>query len=234
MAAVDQPLYRNRLLASLPREELSVLVPHLELHHLRRNEVLARPGTVIQHAYFLEDGLSLETADNNDGKEMEVGCVGREGMTPSVLIFGLSEAHHENVVLAEGAAWRMATEHFHAAFRQSAAFRGLLLRYAHTVVLQVAQTGIAGAHYDITRRLARWILMCQDRVGDQIHLTHETICKAFGVRRAGVTGAMHILEGDHAIKAERNLIIIRDRKKLVAWAGGSYGRAEAAYEKVIG
>jgi CRP-like cAMP-binding protein len=112
--------------------------------------------------------------------------------------------------------------------------RALLLRYAHVFMVQVAATALADGRYSIEQRLARWLLMCHDRNGDDLALTHEFLALMLGVRRPGVTESLHILEGERMIKAQRGLITILDRQKLEARAGDSYGTPEAEYERLIG
>jgi CRP-like cAMP-binding protein len=101
--------------------------------------------------------------------------------------------------------------------------------------LQLAHSALANARYNMPERLARWILMCHDRLqDDDLPLTHEFLGLMLGVRRSGVTDQIHILEGIRAIKATRGNIKVVDRPKLEDIAGGSYGVPEQEYEKHIG
>jgi len=111
----------------------------------------------------------------------------------------------------------------------------LLLRYVHCSELQLAHSALANARYTMPQRLARWLLMCHDRLrDDDLSLTHEFLSLMLGVRRSGVTNEIHVLEGAHAIKASRGNIRIVDRQKLEEIAGGSYGIPEDEYERHIG
>jgi hypothetical protein len=110
-----------------------------------------------------------------------------------------------------------------------------LLRYVHVFDVQVAHTALSHGSYGLEARLARWLLMCHDRLdGNDLPLVHEFLALMLGVRRAGVTETMHLLEGVHAIKATRGLITVLDRDKLEEAAGESYGVPEAELEKLIG
>lgn len=118
---------------------------------------------------------------------------------------------------------------------QVPAANDLLLRYVHCCELQLAHSALANARYNMPERLARWLLMCHDRLQtDDLPLTHEFLSIMLGVRRSGVTNEIHILEGVHAIKATRGNIKIINRQKLEDIAGGSYGIPEREYEQYIG
>jgi len=99
--------------------------------------------------------------------------------------------------------------------------------------LQTSCSAACSAAEKLEQRVARWLLMCSDRAGDRLPLVHERISLLLHVRRAGVTTAIHILEGQGAIRATRGEIVITDRKKLQQLAGWSYGIAEAEYEQLM-
>ena len=114
------------------------------------------------------------------------------------------------------------------------ALRALLLRYAVAFNTQVAQTAACNGRHPVEQRLARWMLMAHDRSeGDEFPMPHEFLALMLGVRRPGVTVATHILEGEGMIRAKRGMITILNREKLRARADGSYGLAEAEYERLI-
>jgi len=109
------------------------------------------------------------------------------------------------------------------------------MRYVHTYLVQVASTAYAHADYTVEERLARWILMCHDRLDDdEVPLTHQILGLMLGVRRSGVTTALHILEAKQIIKARRGRVTVLDRNRLVEFAADTYGIAEAEYARVIG
>ena len=98
----------------------------------------------------------------------------------------------------------------------------------------MAQTAVANARLTLEARLARWLLMTQDRVGKpELPITHEFLSTMLGVRRAGVTDALHVLEGQGAIRPRRGVITVLDRAALKARAGTLYGLAEAEYERLL-
>jgi CRP-like cAMP-binding protein len=110
-----------------------------------------------------------------------------------------------------------------------------LLRFAQAFMIQLGQTALANGIYQIEQRLARWLLMCHDRVdGDDLFTTHEFLSLMLGVRRAGVTLALQALEDRGLISTKRGQVTVLDRAKLEGVAGDSYGVPEAEYARLIG
>jgi CRP-like cAMP-binding protein len=134
-----------------------------------------------------------------------------------------------------GSALRVRSEVVREAFDASATVRGVLLRYAQCLLVQVEQAALANGRYSIQERLARWLLMCQDRLdGDDLPLTHEFLALMLGVRRPGVTEAIHLLEGVQIVSARRGHVKVLDRARLEEVAGGCYGVPEREYERLLG
>ena len=119
---------------------------------------------------------------------------------------------------------------------QSPALRKLLLGYVHTGIIQFDAPRIGETRvWDIPSRLSRLLLMLSDRAdGGTIALTHDALAEMLGVRRSGVTTALHILEGEKIIRCVRGRITVRDRASLISAAHGGYGEPEAAYARLIG
>ena len=211
------------------------LEPHFEHVQLRIKQVLLKPNTPIEYVYFFESGLASIVAISSDGRRLEVGLYGREGMGSSAFLLGDDQSPHEHFVQIAGSGLRIPVAVMRDAVAQSVLLNTLLLKYLRAFHLQVAQTALSNGNFTLTERLARRLLMCHDRVdGDEIPLTHEFLGIMLAVRRSGVTLALQTLEGAHIIKARRGCIIFRDRAKLEEIAGGSYGVAEAAYERLVG
>ena len=127
------------------------------------------------------------------------------------------------------------TDQYLAAIEQSGTLRTMLLRYVQTVLVQSAQSTATNAHHRVEARLARWLLMCHDRVeGHEIALTHEFMGMMIAAERSGVTVTLHMLEGAGMIYSKRGRVIIRDRGMLEDLAGDSYGVPEAEYRYLIG
>ena len=133
-----------------------------------------------------------------------------------------------------GRGLRISTRDLLAAVSRSPVLRSLLLRSVQALLVQTAETALANAVYTIEVRLARWLLMCHDRVeGNDMVLTHDLLAQMLGVRRPGVSVATQILEGEGLIKAKRRRITILDRAGLETMAGKAYGAAEAHYAALI-
>jgi CRP-like cAMP-binding protein len=224
----------NRLLASLSSEDIATLQPHLEPVPLAVRQVLIEPNTAIEHIYFPEAGMASVT-NNSSGGKIEVGVVGREGMVGLPIVLGIDQTPYEHFMQIAGHGWRIAVQDLEQAMAESSSLHRQLLRYAQASHVQVSETAFANANSDVEARLARWLLMCHDRVeGDDIPLTHEFIAMMLGVRRPGVTVALHVLEGMQVIRAKRGVVTVLDREKLEELADEAYGLSEAEYTRLIG
>jgi CRP-like cAMP-binding protein len=160
---------------------------------------------------------------------------GHDGMSGTAVILGAGQSPQASMIQVNGAsAIRLEATDFTAACDRSASLRTLLLRYVQAMNVQAASTAAANAHYALPERLARWLLMCHDRVdGDDIPITHEFMSMMLAVRRAGVTTATHILESNGLIRAKRGVITILDRDRLEALADNAYGLPEAEYARIM-
>ena len=134
-----------------------------------------------------------------------------------------------------GHGWRIAVQDLEQAMGQNRSLHSHRLRYAQAAPVQVSETAFANANSDVAARLARWLLMCHDRVeGDDIPLTHEFIAMMLGVRRPGVTVALPVLEGMQIIRATHGVITVLDREKLEGLTDEAYGLSEAEYTRLMG
>jgi CRP-like cAMP-binding protein len=227
-------ILRNHLLRALSPNDLDRLQPHLEPVALPLREVLVEPNTPISYVYFVEQGICSVVAVAKSNKQIEVANIGREGMAGFSVIQDLDRSIHRTFVQVAGSALRMKAEDLQEAMEASPTLRKLLNLYVHTVWVQTAHTALANGRFTINERLARWLLMSHDRLdNDDVPLTHEFLALMLGVRRAGVTTGLHILEGERIIKASRGHIRVLDRSKLEEKAGDSYGTPEAEYRRVI-
>jgi CRP-like cAMP-binding protein len=165
----------------------------------------------------------------------EVGLIGREGMSGLTIVLGNHSSPHSTYMQAEGQGQRLRTTELRKAMQESPSLQASLLRYVQVFMVQTAHTAIANARAKLDERLARWILMADDRLdGASLPLTHEFLSLMLGVRRAGVTETIHALETLNLIKAARGEITVLDRKGVERKAGTSYGVPEAEYRRLIG
>lgn len=226
--------YRNRLLLGLSKADRRLLVPALEPVELDLRRSIEKPNTPISHIYFPESGI-ISVVANVAHRQIEVGLIGREGMSGTAVLLGDHRSPNEVYVQMAGTANRISAAHLSRALAASDTLRERMQRYAYVFMVQIAQTAFANGTAKIDARLARWLLMAHDRHDDdELSLTHEFIAVMLGVRRPGVTDALHKLEGKGLISTSRGVIRIIRRKGLIALAGGAYGVAEAEYERLIG
>jgi CRP-like cAMP-binding protein len=227
--------FRNELLRLMVQDDLSLLEPHFERVSLKLKTVLQRPGAPIEFVYFPENCLASLIAKIPRGRDSEVGVIGLDGMTGTPLVMGDDRQPCECVIQLEGDATRLPAQALSAAMAESQTLRLFLLRYVQSLSTQTAFTALVNARSKLEERLARWLLMCADRVeGEKLGLTHEFLSIMLGVRRPGVTVAIQILEGKGLIRASRGAVVIRDREGLIALADGSYGIPEGEYERLVG
>jgi CRP-like cAMP-binding protein len=227
-------LEHNILLDLLGDRDRSLIAPLLEPVQLEVRQTLFGSDAYIEHVYFPLGGLSSEIGRAEDGDEVELACVGKEGLSGLPVLLGVESSPHYAFVQVAGPALRIRSADLKRLMDECASLRELLLRYAHFYAVQIASSAIADARFTIEQRLARWLLMALDRVGNPVQLTHGFLSLMLAVRRSGVTSALHILEGDRLIKADRALITILDRDGLVERARGCYGLPEKEYQRVFG
>jgi CRP-like cAMP-binding protein len=230
-----RPSYRNQLLSGLTPADLALLEPHLETVVLNVHDTLEAPGTAITHAYFIEAGIVSIVAEMPRGRNIEVGIIGRDGMTGVAIVQGDWQTPNTTFVQMTGSASRIEAEAFRATLQRSPTLGARLNLYARALGLQVSATALANGRSKIEERLARWLLMIQDRTdGNHIALTHEFLASMLGVRRPGVTVVLHILEGKGVIRCNRGDITILDRDGLIVIADSAYGAPEKEYDRLLG
>jgi CRP-like cAMP-binding protein len=235
MSRPQHSTVRNRLLKALSADDFRLLRPHLQLIPTELRQTLIRPHQPVTQLLFPEVGYASVITENSDGR-VEVGITGREGLVgASIVLLDSTTAPYHEFVQCPGEMLAIDTASFSAAVDHSPTLRKLMLRYVQTTLIQARQAAYTNAAYNMDVRLARWLLLCHDRVeGDEIPITHEFIAIMLGVRRSGATLAVQTLEGTGVIKARRGRITIVNRETLVELANGSYGLPEAEYARLIG
>jgi len=225
----------NDLLALLPRRERSRFVARCETVQLAISEVLCEPGTVARHVYFPIDGfISLITSI--DGKPvLEVGMVGSEGMLGAQLATGVRTSPLHALVQGSGESWRLGVGDFREEMERSAPLQKLVNRYLYVLMAQFATAAGCLRFHTITHRLARWLLMTQDRAhSDSFHVTHEFLSYMLGVRREGVTNSAGELHAGGLIRYSRGEVVVLDRAGLEAAACSCYDVDRQSYVEVLG
>ena len=232
----DQPRagIRNRLLGKLTQGDWAILAPHLEAVSMRERQVIEVPHKPIAHAYFLEIGVASVVAVDNADHRIEVGVIGYEGVTGVSLIMGDNRAQHSTYMQIPGSGHRIGAEKLCAAIATSESLRALMLKSAQGFMIQTAQTALANGRAKLEERLARWLLMAHDRMtSDAVPLTHEFLAVMLGVRRAGVTVAIHSFEQRGFITTRRGELTLVSRAGLEQVAGSFYGAPEVELDRLL-
>jgi CRP-like cAMP-binding protein len=225
----------NHLIELLPRRDSKRLLARCERVELALGAVVCEPGAVTTHAYFPVDSfISLVTViDGSPG--LEVGMVGREGMLGFNLALEVPTAPFRALVQGPGLAWRIGSEALRAELALSPALRRTLGLYVHVLMTQMAESSACLHFHQISPRLARWLLMSQDRAHANVfHVTHEFLAFMLGVRRVGVTTAAVALQRAGLIDYRRGELVVIDRPGLVAMACGCYRSHQLSYAALLG
>ena len=226
--------FRNQLLAAMSAADFASLQPHLKPVPMALLKDMERPNQRIESVYFLETGIASVVAVQPDETRVEIGLIGREGMSGMSIVLGDDQSPHATYIQVAGEGQRITTNQLRKAMNASQTLHSLLLKFVQVFMVQTAHTAIANARGRIDQRLARWILMAHDRTGDKtLPLTHEFLSLMLGVRRAGVTEALQSLKRQKLIENSRNKIVIRNRKGIERVAGAAYGTPEKEYRRLI-
>ncbi|CAN7652469.1 Crp/Fnr family transcriptional regulator [Rhizobium sp. LjRoot258] len=219
--------FQNRVLRSLPERELNMLSPNLISWKWSDGDVIFRAGQTTDVVFLPDNGI-LALFARAGVKSLAVGAVGKEGMLDAAAVVLDTRPRFDVVALTPGSGHQIEMGPFRELTESSQALQKSLLAIVATMQAVIASTAVANGHGSIEQRLARWILMCQDRVGDVFRISHRVLAEALGSRRPGVTVALHALEGDGLIRSRRLEIEVRDRRGLEMAAGAFYDGAEAA------
>jgi CRP-like cAMP-binding protein len=239
-AEADDDVWRegNRLLRLLSRtapDDYAALLPLLTLVEQPRGSVSYEPGGPIPHVYFPETAVSSIVKIMADGRRLEVGTTGCEGMVGVPLFYGADASPFQCFVQVAGAAWRMDADAFRHVARHGTALHGLLQRYAQYLYDQAGQSVACGQLHTVDARCARWLLMTHDRVGraGEFTLTHEYLATMLGVRRASVSVAAEELQRAGLIRYRRGHIAVVDREGLIAASCECYRSDREDYRRLL-
>lgn len=228
------PTAENHLIELLPSCDRRRLLALCEPARLVLADVLCEPGQPTRHVYFPTAGfVSLVTRiDGHPG--VEVGMVGREGMLGVQLVLGVVPAPLGALVQGTGMAWRVAAGSFRSELARSTALQRSLNRYLYVLMAQLAASAACLRFHLIEPRLARWLLMSQDRSrADSFHVTHEALACMLGVRRVGITVAAGALQRSGLITYHRGELTVLDRPGLEAAACGCYAADRRSYANLL-
>ena len=234
MDRVDGAGRQNRLLAALPVEEYQRLLPSLSRVQVVTGQVLIEPRDKMEYAYFPLDGELCLLMLIEDGTVIEVATVGNEGFVDVTALLSVDTSPYEVLCQADCRALRISVEALRAAFRDSVVLRDHLLRFAGVVLGCSGRSAACKVIHTPAQRLARWILMTQDRVAaDEVLLTHDLLGRMLGVRRATVSVAAEALQERGLIRYQRGRITITDRAGLKAATCEDHAAFHNEYERLL-
>lgn len=235
MSSTTKSPITNFLLAALPQQDREELLSHCEQVELVSSQELYHAGDVILYVYFPIEGFVSLITPVEGNTNLEVGLSGNEGMLGITLILDIDIAPFHALVQGAGSAFRITTALFRQQLAQSPALRQLLMRYLYVRIMQLAITGVCTRFHVVEARLARWLLMTEDRAhSNRFHITHLFLAYILGVRRVGITKAASSLQRQKLISYQRGDITILNRAGLEAVSCNCYQSDKDIYQKILG
>lgn len=205
----------NRLLASLAERDRARLLPQLEILTLFAKESVYASGEEINYVYFPLDCIVVLISSVDAKATVEVGLIGNEGMAGAQILMGAKHSNSEAMILAEGKALRLPAAVLKKEAKRTSRIREVLLNYANALLAQSAQLAACHRYHTPKARLARLLLMIDDRVTTaEIRITQDLLAHLLGTRRATVTQAANQLQDSGLIQCVRGRIRFLDRKGL--------------------
>jgi CRP-like cAMP-binding protein len=231
--AILEPL-SNQLLNFLSARDRKLLAPNLKRFPMVLRQSLEKANQAIENVYFPEDGIASMVGDSKNLGQIEIGIVGKEGMTGLMVVMGSDRSPYDTFVQVPGSALVLSVKNLRSAMRKSPTLQNLLLRNVQVFMIQISQTALVNVAGLLSQRLARWLLMVEDRLSTkQIPLTQEFLAIMLGVQRSGVSIALGDLESRGLISTKRKLIVIVNRPALEKFTKGAYGLAETEYKRRV-
>ncbi|MEJ8846041.1 Crp/Fnr family transcriptional regulator [Variovorax rhizosphaerae] len=226
---------RNSLIAGLPLPDQERLLAVCEPVTLVLSEVLCESGTLTTHVFFPTEGFVSLVSVIDQSPGVEVGMIGKEGMLGAQLALGISVTPLRALVQGRGAALCITTPAFRTLLKHSPALQQSMHRYVYVLMKQLATSSACLRFHMIEPRLARWLLMSQDRAESaRFRVTQEFLAYMLGVRRAGITAAAGALQRSGLINYSRGDIEVLDRRGLEAAACGCYAAERTTYDEFLG
>ena len=213
----------NAILLAIPDEEFKIIRQELQHIELPHHTILYEPKQRLEFAYFLNSGMISLVFTTRDQDTVEVGVIGNEGFVPVHVAAGLRRTPHEGIMQISGDGFRFSVDALETALPLCPRFRELLNRYAALNGLQVAQTAGCNRLHDLEQRLARWLLLTQDRVGNGLlRITHDFLATMLGTDRPSVSLAAGALQKKKIIEYTHGSVRVLNRKKLESSACECY------------
>jgi CRP-like cAMP-binding protein len=221
---IGQGWEENRLLASLPERDRSRLIPQLEILTLFAKETVYQNGEEMKYVYFPLDCIVVLISSVEPKATVEVGLIGYEGMVGAPILLGAKNSTSQALILVEGKALRLPAPLLRKEAKRSGRMRELMLTYANALLAQSAQLAACHRYHTPQARLARLLLMINDRMKtSELRITQDMLARLLGTRRATVTEAANQLQDSGLIQSVRGRINLPDRKGLEDKACSCYG-----------
>jgi CRP-like cAMP-binding protein len=220
-----QPPGDNSFLRAISPKSLAALRPYLEHLLLPRHYILSAPGSrKAPFVYFLSDGMASLVVESEDGRSPEVGAVGKEGMTGIPAVLGVPYAPITEIMQIPGDGFRMYAASMTRMTHQHTEIRDLVCHHMGLLSMQIAQIAGCNALHSAEQRLARWLLMAQDRDGtNPLPLTQDMLAGMLGITRPTVSVVLNLLQKKGCIAVGRERVEIRNRKLLEQFSCRCYG-----------
>jgi CRP-like cAMP-binding protein len=226
---------QNRLLSLLPRHEMEELAPLLQRLTLEQKQPLYRTGDLLTHIYFPSRGMISVLVLMEDGAEIEVATIGKEGMVSAVASCGVNNVVHQVTVQLPGEALRLPRAAFQDALRRLPRFHAVMMRYLAYSWRSSHQLMACNALHALEQRMCRWLLMTHDCVEeDTFPLTQEFLAQMLGVRRQTVSEIAAAWQRAGVIAYRRGEIRILNRRSLEAASCDCYQAISSFYAQMFG
>ena len=216
-------LVSNKILSSIPDHEYRAIRPYLEYVPLPDQYTLYEPTDMLRFAHFPNSGLISLLVATEDGKTVEAGVVGKEGVAGIPIAFGMTRSPLREITLVSTDGFKVEGRAMLSVLGSMPQLQMRLSRYAVVQGLQIAQTVACNRLHHIEQRLARWLLMAHDRVDSSlVTITHDSLATILGTNRPTVSAAAALLQKRKTIKYSRGAVKILNRKRLEAYACECY------------
>jgi CRP-like cAMP-binding protein len=214
---------RNRILLLVPDEEYLSIRPHLKFLSMPHHLSLHHPHRMSKFVYFPNDGFISLVVEMKDGKTAEAGLLGNDGVAGIPAVMGLARSPLREIVQVAGSGFRVEIEAMRALLPGAPHLQAVLNRYAAGLAMQVAQTAACNRLHNVEKRLARWLLIAQDRMDSGlIPITHDFLATMLGTDRPSVSLAAAVLQKREIVRYTRGAVTILNRKALEAFACECY------------
>ncbi len=233
-AAALHPPFRNSLLASMSPSVRDRLVPDLVPVTFDRNQILHNPGETVDTIYFLETGICSVVVSMEDGTTVEVGIIGRDSFVGLPAVLGTGHSPNRSFIQLPGSGYSIKANRLREHLSEpSGEFRAWMYRGVHALLAQTSQIAACNRVHELEERLARWLLMCHDRVqSDQLPITHEFLAMMLGTRRSTVTVTARMLHKSGLIEYSRGKVTIQNREGLEEAACECYSTIHDEYARL--